>query len=211
MPIIKTHSKLIYFAHVPKCGGASVDEYLIKRFGSQNIGFLDSRFSNADHVNGWNKTSPQHITYVHRQQIMPDAIFDHQFAVVRHPMNRVISMFKFNGRRLRGQTFTSWLLGLERLRKENPYYLDNHPRPSIEIVPPGAKVFKLEDGLDAILPWVDKILGSLDPNNLKIAHVNKSPQQAPDVVFNDGDVEMVYELYKKDYRHFGYKRDDYNV
>ena len=211
MPVIKTNGKLLYFAHVPKCGGASVDEYLIARFGSHNIGFLDSRFSSAAHKKSWNRTSPQHIAWTHRQKIMPDNIFDHQFALVRHPMNRIISMFKFNHRRLRGENFHSWLLSIERLMKDDPYYLDNHARRAIEIVPPGAKIFKLEDGLGLIPEWLDRMVGGKDPNGLKIGHTNKSPTNVNEISITDGDVSIVYDIYRKDYDHFGYERNNFNV
>lgn len=211
MPVIKTNGKLLYFAHVPKCGGASVDEYLIARFGSHNIGFLDSKFSNAQYKNSWNRTSPQHIAWVHRQKIMPDEIFDHQFALVRHPMNRIISMFKFNYRRLKGETFHSWLVSMERLMKDDPYYLDNHVRRAIEIVPPGAKIFKLEDGLTLIPEWLDRMVGIKDPNGLTIGHVNKSPTNVGEMSITDGDVSIVYDIYRKDYDHFGYERNNFNV
>lgn len=205
MPVVRAKDKLFYFAHVPKCGGSSVDEYLLSRFGKENVGFLDSRFSAAQHVKSWNKTSPQHITYTHRQRIMPDTIFDFQFAVVRHPLRRMISMFHFNHRRLRGLNFQSWMQKLKKEQETNPYYLDNHPRLMLEIIPPQSKIFKLEDGLNDIPKWLDEQLGEKSVHNLNIGHANQGPKN--DMTITDGDVEIVYNMYRKDYNHFGYERN----
>ncbi len=59
MPIIRADSKLIFFAHVPKCGGSAVQTYLNNRFGP--LAFEDRRFLSVPERKRWSKTSPQHV------------------------------------------------------------------------------------------------------------------------------------------------------
>ena len=211
MPLVKTNGKLLYFAHVPKCGGASVDEYLIARFGKDNFGFLDSRFKSGG--SSWYKSSPQHITWHDLLQFMPEKIFDHKFAVVRHPMNRVISMYKFNRKKLLGQDFSTWLRTLVLSSQQDRYYLDNHIRRAVDIIPSNSTIFKLENGLDNITEWLDQITETGARHDLKIGHSNKSPESAtiPDIEITDYDVDLVYNLYQKDYEYFNYTKDDFDV
>ena len=59
MPFFRIDRELHYFAHVPKCAGASVEVYLRKRFGK--IAFANSQFYNVPEAQRWTKSSPQHI------------------------------------------------------------------------------------------------------------------------------------------------------
>ena len=54
MPIVRINSKLVYFAHVPKCAGSAVERYLAARFGP--LGFLDSTYLKMRKSRRWNNT-----------------------------------------------------------------------------------------------------------------------------------------------------------
>jgi hypothetical protein len=41
--MIRTGRGLYYFAHVPKCAGTAVEDYLGRRFGGRNLALLDPR------------------------------------------------------------------------------------------------------------------------------------------------------------------------
>ena len=59
MPFFRLRQQLIYFAHVPKCAGTSVEAYLQRRFGA--LAFRD-QFHYRDPGPRWTVTSPQHVT-----------------------------------------------------------------------------------------------------------------------------------------------------
>ena len=68
MPIIKVNGVLLYFSHIPKCGGSSV-ENLLAQF-SDSIVFLDRKF--LTHKNTWNTSSPQHIDGLSLNRLFKD-------------------------------------------------------------------------------------------------------------------------------------------
>jgi hypothetical protein len=55
-----------------------------------------------------------------------------------------------------------------------PFLYDNHLCPQSAIVPPDATVFRLEDGLDAIVPHLDLLAGNRDgPRAIPAENVRK--------------------------------------
>ena len=93
MPIIRIEGKLVYFAHVPKCAGTSVEEYAIARFGP--IALQDRRFFQRDPESRWTRTSAQHVTATEFERLIPRDYIADAFTVVRHPVARLVSAFKF--------------------------------------------------------------------------------------------------------------------
>ena len=91
MPIFRIESKLVYFCHIPKCGGTAVSRYIKARFGQ--VAFLDEAYLAIR--DPWSKTSPQHISADDLGNLFPANFFDASFAVVRHPVPRIISEYHF--------------------------------------------------------------------------------------------------------------------
>ncbi len=56
--------------------------------------------------------------------------------------------------------------------EEQPFLYDNHLRPMNEMVPEGAKLFYLEHGLDALVPWFDEVTGG-KAGPRAVPHTNK--------------------------------------
>lgn len=88
MPLYRHKGSLIYFAHVPKCGGTSIEDYLSRRFGP--AAFLDRRFLRRRAP--WTRTSPQHVTAADFSRLVPPSFVDVNFAVVRHPAEKISLM-----------------------------------------------------------------------------------------------------------------------
>ena len=93
MPIFRVGDRLHYFAHVPKCGGSSVERYLRARFGA--LAFVDSRHLDRPAALRWSRSSPQHLALSDFRRLVPSEWISSSFAVVRHPQNRLISAFRF--------------------------------------------------------------------------------------------------------------------
>lgn len=89
MPVFKIDKSIVYFAHVPKCAGSSVEEYIMHRFN--NLSMFDVDFRRLGR-NGW-YISPQHLHVEALNRIFRLNFFDFTFAVVRHPLTRFISAY----------------------------------------------------------------------------------------------------------------------
>ena len=215
MPIAKTSKKLIYFAHVPKCGGSSVQDYLHARFGA--LAFEDRAYLSVPETHQWTKTSPQHVDTKSLGRMFPAGFFDVTFTIVRHPVSRLISAYHFQqeveGQIPQGQSFGAWLETVADLREENPFAFDNHTRPMSDIVPEGAHVFYLEHGLDALVPWLDLATGekagprAIHKSNARGDHGGSTGQK---VTPTADELSIVQELYAEDFTRFGYKVGEKN-
>lgn len=158
MPIIRISGKLVYFAHVPRAAGTSVERYLRARFGP--LAFADPAYLSVPEPMRWTRSSPQHVTREALDRLFPDRFFDASFAIVRHPYDRLHSVF-LRQRDIEqtipeGTVFADWVASLPQPR----FALDNHTRPMLDFIPKGARIFRLEDGLGQVVDWLDDIAGN---------------------------------------------------
>ena len=209
MPLVRSGPQLIYFAHVPKCAGSAVEEHLAARFGP--LALRDSRHLARPEARRWTRTSPQHVDAASLRRLFPAEFFDIVFAVVRHPVSRVVSAWHFQLEAERtvphGVSFAEWLEDLEDLHRTDPFRFDNHTRPMDEMIPEGAEIFHFEHDLDAIVFWLDRVTGRRDGpramprTNPRGAHGRKGPAK---VVPSPRDLEVIAHLYARDFARFGY-------
>ena len=212
MPLCRAHDTWLYFAHVPKCAGTAVERYLETRFGL--LGMRDPGFGLRAPAEAWSLTPPQHMPEAVRRELLPDALFDGMFATVRHPVMRLRSAFVFQRDVEQAlpanMPFHRWINTLPRSLALGPYTLHGHLRPMVEYVPDAATIFRVEDGLDAVVQWLDTITGHNDgprtvaPSNVTSDRV-KTP--APAVQLTPALLDQIAELYAADYDRFGYPVD----
>ncbi len=212
MPLIRLpNAKLIYFAHVPKCAGTTLERYLETRFGV--MGFLDRQYGAIEVADRWSLTSPQHMPEITRQRYLPDDFIDASFAIVRHPAARLRSVFLFQ-REIQGgipsdQDFESWLASLS-ATTASPYELDGHLRPMTDCVPEQAKVFALEAGLKPVIAWFDEMSGEVADDipirslNVLQRRLQSENRDVPQVTLSQEALERVAVLYAADYARFDY-------
>lgn len=160
MPIVRIADKLVYFAHVPRAAGTSVERYLRARFGT--LAFSDPSYLSVPDEQRWTRSSPQHIDTRALSQLFPTGFFDAAFAVVRDPCHRLLSVFlrqRDIERSIPVDTaFCDWL----ELLPLPGHALDNHTRPMLDFIPRGSRIFRLEDGLGQVVKWLDGIAGNSD-------------------------------------------------
>lgn len=209
MPIFRIGPKLVYYAHVPKCGGMAVEQYLQARFSP--LAFVDSQHHSRPSEVRWSRTSPQHVHLEVLTRLFPEGFFDASFAVVRHPVARLISAYHFQleiERSIRrDEAFSDWLLMLPERMEENPFVFDNHTRPMAELVPDAAKIFYLEHGLDAIVPWLDDLAGEpTGPRAMRRVNERKAGSKEK-VQPSSSDLDFIARFYAKDLERFGYVID----
>lgn len=209
MPFFKAAGKLVYYAHVPKCGGSSVSDYMRRRFGE--IAFNDAKYLSQPEPQRWTRSSPQHVDARTLERLIPLGMFDACFTIVRHPVARAVSTYHFQaeveGKVAEGTGFSEWLTTLPRLLAEEPFAADNHIRPMTQIVPEGAAVFHLEHGLEPLVAWFDALTGRTDPpraieeRNKRGAYVQTTGQKA---VPTAADLALISQIYAADFARFNY-------
>ena len=200
MPVFRTGAGLGYFADVPGCGGAGVLRHLEARFGA--LAFHDPSHTEAPRPQRWSRTSPQHVGRKTLKRLFPPGFFAASFAVVRHPVDRILAVYAFQ-RDVEGEipeatSFDEWLEDIALRMEDEPWVFDNAVRPMSELVPEDARVFRLEDGLEAVTAWLDGLAGE------------EGPALAPDPVRgrlpepSAFDLDRIAELYAGDFARFGY-------
>ena len=216
MPLIRANGRLIYFAHVPKCAGTSVERYLVARFGP--LALADRAYLSVAPAHRWTRSSPQHIPLDAVERLFPPGFFDASFALIRHPVDRLASVFLFQrekqGTIPAGQSFGDWLAAIPAARAADPFCHDNHTRPMTDFVPEDAVLFRLEDGTGAVEAWIDDLCGpqtgpepATSPRiNTRYRRLKDGPPQPPFAV-TAGERALVGQLYPQDFERFGYDRD----
>lgn len=220
MPIAQTQAGLLFFAHVPRCGGTAVEDYLIARFGP--LAFLDRGFLSLDPETRWTRSSPQHLDQLALTRLFPSQFFAAGFALVRHPATRLRSVFLYQRDWERtvpqGADFKSWLSALAARRARNPYLHDNHSRPMCDLVPALCTVFRLEDGMGKVVDWIDRLVGANDgPREIVPVHSRALLRQKPGADFgadhelDSEDLAHLSRLFAEDYDRFGYPADPADI
>ncbi|MHA3980924.1 sulfotransferase family 2 domain-containing protein [Halovulum sp. GXIMD14794] len=221
MPFFRAGSGIYYFAHVPKCAGSSVEAYLRTRFGEMS--FLDDRFLLRPEAERWTRTSPQHADWTTVRRLFGEGFFDGAFAVVRHPVSRAISAYHFQieveGTAPADISFHDWLQEMRSRQALDPFAIDNHFRPQVDFLPEDCAIFHLEHGLDALVPYLDRLTGVSDGPRA-IGHINSrgTAKTAPGVNMagaktatkasaGPSEIALLAEIYAEDFRRLGYRPD----
>lgn len=199
MPIAHTPAGPVFFAHVPKTGGTSVEDYLARRFGRLSLIDVNKR----THIRGTGLITPAtHLAAVDLAELLPPDLAL-GFAVVRDPLQRLQSEFRYQtgASRMSRLGFSTWLRVVLGAAAREPRLYENHVRPQSDLVPEGAEVFRLEDGFQALITRLDAVTGTSRPD-LEIGHMNVRPR-AP-LPLSREDSALIAKFYAPDFARFGY-------
>ncbi len=213
MPLVRINTELHFFAHVPKCAGASVEAYLRNRFGE--IAFQNSSFLKVPEAQRWTKSSPQHVDAKSLELLIPPSWIASSFSVVRHPVSRLRSAFDYQrtGEKTLDEKadINAWIEAWANTRDAKPFQFDNHPRPAHELIPKGAKIFRMEDGLDGLVDHLDTLEGT-SRGARAIGHENQSRSGSAYLgeqsALTSETLRLIGQIYKKDFAQFGYVCED---
>ncbi|MGR3662235.1 MAG: sulfotransferase family 2 domain-containing protein [Paracoccaceae bacterium] len=180
MPLARVRNTVLYFAHIPKTGGTSVEAYL-RKIGT--VCLVSRRCS------GHGGVTPQHMEREAFDEFVPLGFYDYGFAILRDPMARLQSEFRhqmwLSGKRsrlarclsvgvskrraeisgfaaerfVRLGDFDPWVAAILQTCVAVPTVCDNHIRPQVDFVHPAHKLFDFERGIDPVLRWIDQVTG----------------------------------------------------
>lgn len=195
MPLVRTPSGNLLFIHIPKTGGTSVERHLAGSFDVELIGRDAARKGPC---------KLQHYHGALLEEALKDVPVAMSFMIVRHPVDRIVSEFKFQTRKptrfWRGLSFSRWLRRNLARTARDPFNRDNHFRPQVEFEAFGPAIFRFEEGLQPCFQWLQEKIG-LPPPAADI-HVWKSRDRKVDV--SGDDLEAIRAFYKADFDRYGY-------
>lgn len=160
----------------------------------------------------WSRSSPQHIDFQTFSKLLPEHFITESFALVRHPVSRLASVFRFQrdavGSIDRDAEFGEWLASLV---DQDQFYLDNHALPMARIVPQDARVFKLENGMQPLIDWLDGLADG-SAGHIEMPATNKLDDllmvlgrtPGPEVLVTEQDKALIFSIYEDDFRRFEY-------
>lgn len=207
MPLIRANGRMIFFAHVPKVGGSSVEDYLIRRFGAP-MSIITRRDRNK--LSKRELITPAtHLSAFELLELLPSDLA-YCFAVVRDPVKRLQSQYRFQTgvSRMSRLGFSTWLRVMFAAARIDPRVYQNHIRPQSDLVPQEADVFYLENGFDDMIAAIDNATGTTAPE-VEVGHLLKGQHRAMPV--SRQDAELIANFYETDYKRFGYKPLDISL
>ena len=161
MPIFEKNGKKALFIHIPKAAGTTIEDAFVDA-GFEMSYRRGGKYGALNDLDKANGCSPQHLHANLLDKCLSDHSFDVSFTVVRHPLERMISEYKF-----RTESRNSFALGksLDEFAdtalsefQNNPLFLDNHIRPQVQFLWNSCKVLKLENGLDELSELVSNLI-----------------------------------------------------
>lgn len=218
MPVFLKDGRSVLFVHIPKTGGTSLEK-LFTRSGWAMEGRVTPN-TDADLYRRL-RCSPQHFHLALLEQVFRLDRFDLVFLVTRDPVARFRSEYVMRNASPHFQPpskqpdgsistepgpvsqFWDWAMARYDL---DPYTLDNHLRPQSEFLVPGAEVYRMEDGLDAVAADLN---GRFDLGlEGDLPHALRSRRLAgvrsSNVAVSPALLERIGEFYRSDYERLGY-------
>ena len=207
MTIFKVHSNFIYFSHIPKCAGSSIEDYF-STFPECSISFLDREFYSSS-LNNWSKSSPQHILGNVVERLFDNNFFTDYLGIIREPIDRFKSTFNYQ---------KYWLKNIEEKMDSNFFiseilpsnyqkqgWCDNHFQTQISFLIPNRK-YKLflmnQEGIRKAKKYIDQNIFANDRekeiprNNMaKDLYSNK----VEEIELNSKSIEVIKKLYSLDF------------
>lgn len=195
--------KTFLFIHIPKTGGTAIEAYF------QGLGFA-SYFDPPSYraVRPYLRVPPAHYDYGFLSRLVNlDSLYS--FAVVRHPVRRMVSEYKWALEKttlagpMSGMDFSTFIRRMFEQYKRDENTAAGHFKPQIRFVGDKvSKIFKYEAGLDNVVARVLQDVGLAFEGQPKLPVVNESSTRK--VVPSQNDIALIREVYAEDFEAFGY-------
>ena len=202
MPIYTKKNYSILFIHIPKCGGSSFSDFLIRNKYEES---LTVRGKAIKDIEFW-KSSPQHLHKDVLKKLLNFEKFDKIITIVREPFERLKSeyywLLKSGIIEEKGNIPGKWFDDLIEKYHTNKYIYDNHIRPQNEFLINESKVFKLEEeGINKAIKYALNKAPYRVLNNKKLKKTQKN--EFIDNQFQEIEGK-IKNFYSEDYKILGY-------
>lgn len=139
MPLFRFGGRILLFVHIPKTGGTSV-EAMLKTCGGVEALRHSALIPDLP-------CTPQHFHAAILTKLVPPALYDFGFTIVRNPYDRLASEYKMRVlEREKAISFDAWVERMFARYARDPFVRDNHIRPQSEFLFDGLELFRFEDG-----------------------------------------------------------------
>ena len=195
----------IFFVHIPKCAGTTV-EILFEQLGFKT--FLAPK--DYMWLRGFLKQPPVHydITLI-ENMFRLDIIYT--FAIVRNPYSRILSDYKWaktqttQANFFQNMSFEEFCIHSIKEYSSDNTYLANHLMPQYKFISQNVnKIFKLEEGLEKAIEEVFVDIGLVLSDKLDLQKINATSEETIEI--NQNTKDLIYDFYELDFKTFGYKR-----
>ena len=202
MPIYTKKNESILFIHIPKCGGSSFSDFLLRNKYEESLSVRGKALKDIDF---W-KSSPQHLHRDILKKLLNFEKFDKILTIVREPFERLKSEYYWllnSGVINKKENIPEkWFDDLKENYHSNKYIYDNHIRPQNEFILNESKIFKLEEqGINQAIKY------AINKNPFRIFN-NKQLKKTKKSEFIDNQFleiqEEIKNFYSEDYRILGY-------
>lgn len=195
--------RTFYFVHIPKAGGAAINSYF-KKVGLKAF-FEHDYFKPAE---AYLRVIPSHYDYETADRLFRlDRMYS--FAVVRNPVRRLVSEYKFRVQRfnlppeIKQLPFKEFLKFAVAKLDKDPDFWKGHFRPQHHFVGPKIKkIYRYEDGLDNVVRHVFADNGLKIDGTIDVPTVNKTKSQPVEI--DDETIGFIARNYGEDFKRFGY-------
>ena len=207
MPVIKVHNNFIYFSHIPKCAGTSIEKYLID-LPNCDLFFVDENFTSKSPLSKWASSSPQHLPGNLIKILFGENFFNEYFAVLRDPIERFKSAFIFHlSQKTIDPNIDVNFFIKEILFKnyKNLSWYDNHFLPQINFIVPNVnyKLFYMnKKGLKNLKKYIDILILGKETDNqiLKLNYLSKNfASKKEKLILDKESINILKKIYKNDF------------
>lgn len=197
MPLYRNEANVVFFVHIPKTGGASIEKALRMTGAAEALKFKKKR--------AYSKATLQHMHAAVYLDAVDAKFADYSFTVIRNPFDRFASEFKMKVTDA-GLTddINEWAVTNFARFAEYAFTRDNHIRPQVEFVSERLEVFRFENGLEAPINTACERLALSPP---EIPHEKRGSRSL--LPIRGETLDAIRSFYHEDFMQFGYDRDDY--
>lgn len=154
VPVMVKDGRSVLFVHIPKTGGSTIEQLFTSAGWTMHL--RETRKTGPEHFSLY-RCSPQHLHAAVLQELFKVNQFDIILAMVRDPVARFRSEFahrhsgKIEAAEADTDTVSAWAERVFARWAKNPYALDNHLRPQTDFLLPRSEIYRLEDGMEAMV------------------------------------------------------------